>query len=172
MTPVQTWTVLVLLGILALLAVLLLILPSRAEAKEEAVPASGGPGSIVTVRKVGGVTSVVIRDGASDHWEGDGGVSLPLLPPEVTARLQPELYAEYTSPDTSAIRKYEIIDELYSMGFTLPYIKDLNDLYKREVQSALSPGGPAAGTPRKRAPVDLSHMAGPDMGDEFHTDNT
>lgn len=91
------------------------------------------PGSIVTVHRAGGVTSVEIRSHVSDHWEG-GGVAIALPPVEVTRIHEPELYAEYISPLTSAIRKYEIIEELYAKGFTLPYLKGLNEQYKKEMK--------------------------------------
>ena len=75
-----------------------------------------------------------IRQQVSDHWEGADGIALPLLGPEAAKRYEPALWAEYMDPGTSAIRKYEIVDEVYSLGFTLPYIKGLNEQYKREIR--------------------------------------
>lgn len=115
----------------------------------------GTPGGVVTVRKVGRVTSVVIHEGIHDHWEGADGVPVPLLPTEATKVHEPALYAEYMSPETSATRKYEIIDEVYSKGFTLPYIGGLNEQYKREMREALS-GAASDGMAEGRKPVDLT----------------
>ena len=53
------------------------------------VSVSAAEGSIVTVRKVGGVTSVVVHS----HWEGEDGITPPALPPEITRAREPELYA-------------------------------------------------------------------------------
>lgn len=87
--------------------------------------------SVVTVRRIGVHTSVTIR-GVADHWDESRGVALPPTPIEVTRAEEPELYAEYMSPDTSATRKYEIADHLYSMGYSLPLIPGLIEQWKRE----------------------------------------
>ena len=97
----------------------------------------------LTIRKVGRVTSVTIRTQAHDHWEGADGIQVGQIPTEVTRLYRPELYEEYMSAQTSAIRKYEIADELYAEGFTLPYIRGLHEQYKREVAEALKEGGDA-----------------------------
>ena len=120
--------------------------PSREGGAAGAPPQDGisvnpAEGSIVTVRKVGRITSVTIRSTVHDHWEGSGDISVPPLPIEVTKIERPELYEEYINPKTSAMRKYEIADDLYAEGFTLPYISGLNEQYKKEVSEALiSPG--------------------------------
>ena len=59
-------------------------------------------------------------------------------------------------PRTSAVRKYEIIDEVYALGFTLPYIKGLNEQYKRELKEALASGDPDGRTVSERTPANLS----------------
>ena len=136
------------LGIIAVVIVAVLIF-SPSKDKDSAAKPDGGisvnasEGSIVTVRKVGRVTSVTIRTQAHDHWEGSDGVQVPQIPTEMTRLYRPELYDEYMSPETSAIRKYEIADELYAEGFTLPYIRGLHKQYKREVAEALKDGGDA-----------------------------
>ena len=147
MTQIVMWLAAA-LGIIAVVIVAVLIFsPSRD--KDSAVKPDGGisvnasEGSIVTVRKVGRVTSVTIRTQAHDHWEGSDGVQVPQIPTEMTRLYRPELYDEYMSPETSAIRKYEIADELYAEGFTLPYIRGLHEQYKREVAEALKEGGDA-----------------------------
>lgn len=149
-------TVLVILGATLVGLLLLLFLPSdrKAPSPEDALDIRA-EGSIVTVRKVGHVTSVTIRGGIHDHWEGDEGVSLPYLQPEVTRREVPELYAEYMSPSTSAVRRYEIIEEVYAMGFTLPYIRGLSEQYKKEVREAIASGDPDSRAVLERTPVDL-----------------
>ena len=139
----------------------LVFLPSR-EGGAAGVPPQDGisvntaEGSIVTVRKVGRITSVTIRSTVHDHWEGSGDISVPPLPIEVTKIERPELYEEYINPKTSAMRKYEIADDLYAEGFTLPYISGLNEQYKKEVSEALiSPGDGkviAESTPARPSP--------------------
>ena len=80
----------------------------------------------------------------------------------MTRREQPELYAEYMDPGTSASRKYEIIDEVYALGYTLPYIRGLNDLYKKELKDAMESGDPDARTALERTPVNLTAASGKD----------
>ena len=116
----------------------------------------GGGGSIVTVRKIGPITSVTIRQQVNDHWDGQEGVAVPLLGPEAAKRYEPALWSEYMDPRTSAVRKYEIIDEVYALGFTLPYIKGLNEQYKRELKEALASGDPDGRTVSERTPANLS----------------
>lgn len=144
-----TWLV-ALLGLAAVAIIIILLLaptkdPASASGKEDAVAVNAAEGSIVTVRKVGRVTSVTIRSEVHDHWEGSDGVQLPPLPVGVTRQERPDLYAEYLSAETPALRKYEIADQLYSEGFTLPYIRGLHEQYKREL-----------GSGSRKAPVDLS----------------
>ena len=136
--------------------------PSREGGAAGAPPQDGisvntAEGSIVTVRKVGRITSVTIRSTVHDHWEGSGDISVPPLPIEVTKLERPELYEEYINPKTSAMRKYEIADDLYAEGFTLPYISGLNEQYKKEVSEALiSPGDGkviAESTPARPSPT-------------------
>lgn len=110
------------------------------------VSVSADSGSVITVRKVGGVTSVVVHS----HWEGDGGAPLPFLPSEVTRLNEPELYAEYLSEETSATRKYEIIDLIYGLGYTLPAIPGLHEKYLEERRAAAAAAAPA------KAPVDMT----------------
>ena len=135
--------------------------PSREGGAAGAPPQDGisvntAEGSIVTVRKVGRITSVTIRSTVHDHWEGSGDISVPPLSIEVTKIERPELYEEYINPKTSAMRKYEIADDLYAEGFTLPYISGLNEQYKKEVSEALiSPGDGkviAESTPARPSP--------------------
>ena len=144
MTTPLIWLVAV-LGVLAVALFFILVLsPSKDGGKEPSSRDDSGislntsEGSIVTVRKVGHVTSVTIRSTVHDHWEGSGNVPVPMIPIEVTRLEKPELYSEYINPETSAVRKYEIADELYAEGFTLPYIPGLNEQYKKEIADALA----------------------------------
>ena len=117
--------------------------------------------SVITVRRVGEVTSVSIRPPAvSDHWEGEEGITIPHLPVERTREDEPELYEEYLSPTVSATRKYEIIDDLYSRGYTLPYISGLYEQLREELRSA------RAARPRK-APVNLTPQQDPSSPDNL-----
>lgn len=156
---------LVLLSALSVVAivitVLLLCSPSKDSPKvpgkgEEGISVSAAEGSIVTVRKVGRMTSVTIRSTVHDHWEGADNIQVPMIPIEVTRLEKPDLYAEYISPETSAIRKYEIADDLYAEGFTLPYIRGLNEQYKKELAEALSDRSGDGHTIMERTPVDLT----------------
>ncbi|MBP3257633.1 MAG: hypothetical protein J6M23_06550 [Bacteroidales bacterium] len=126
----------------------------------------GGGGSIVTVRKIGPITSVTIRQRVNDHWDGQDGVAVPLLGPEAAKRYEPALWNEYMNPRTSAVRKYEIIDEVYALGFTLPYIKGLNEQYKREMREALASGDPDGRTVSERTPVNLTRNEKDDTGED------
>lgn len=171
----MTTPAIILVATLAAVAVVftVLLLVPQGDGEKKSLPSDGDisigtPGGVVTVRKVGRVTSVVIHEGIHDHWEGADGVPVPLLPTEATKVHEPALYAEYMSPETSAIRKYEIIDEVYSKGFTLPYIGGLNEQYKREMREALS-GAPSEGTAAARKPVDLTpgRKAPAGDGDDF-----
>ena len=159
MSTTLAWTVAVLLAVAAVFTLLLLIPPkgasSRPGGEEGGISVSAGD-SVVTVRKVGQVTSVLIREGVRDHWEGSDGIVLPPLPVEVTRREEPALYAEYLSPDTSAVRRYEIADDLYARGYTLPWIRGLDEQYRRERREALEGGDPDARTILERTPVDLT----------------
>ena len=98
------------------------------------VSINAAEGSIVTVRKVGSTTSVIIRSDIHDHWEGSDGIDISPAPIELTRREEPELYEEYMSPKTSASRKYEIADYIYSLGLTLPYIRGLHEQWQQEQQ--------------------------------------
>lgn len=160
----------------AVVFTVLLLLPQQGKEASGGRGADGGvavetPGGIVTVRKVGRTTAVLIRDDIHDHWEGAGGIDLPLLPVEVTRRERPELYAEYLSPDTSAIRKYEIADDLYAEGYTLPWIGGLHAQYKRELKEALEAGGDSR-TILERTPVDLTPRPGGDAPATLHIDDS
>ena len=178
---------LVILAAVGAAIIFLLLLPTAEKdiAKGiESISVSSDQGSVVTVRKVGRVTSVTIRGGVQDHWDGEGGVPVPLLPTEATKTHEPELYAEYMDPSTSAIRKYEIIDEVYALGFTLPYIRGLNEAYKKEMKEILASGDPDGRAIHERTPVNLTaaasgpryegldiddglrHVSPPDMGEE------
>ena len=179
----------VLAAVIAVLAVLLLQ-PEKAAPPEP--PREGdtheepSPEGVVTVRHAGQSMTIVIRDGTRlrDGMEGGGGITLPQLPTEAAARIFPALYSEYMSPDTSASRKYEIIDLLYDLGFTLPYTKGLYEQYRRERDEAGKAGGDAAvinestppAVPRdlrkartiRTAVIDesLRHVDQPDMEDD------
>ena len=150
------------LGAVALIIVAVLVFspskePSKPQGKgDEGVSVSAGEGSIVTVRKVGRMTSVTIRSSVHDHWEGSDSIQVPMIPVEVTRLEKPDLYAEYMSPETSAIRRYEIADELYAEGFTLPYIRGLNEQYKKEIAEALADRSGDGPTIAERTPVDLT----------------
>jgi hypothetical protein len=157
MPSIPAIVILLLICVAALAILYLLFVNLGGETPVSAAPVEGTvsvDAGLVTVRKVGPVTSVVIRGAVSDHWDG-GGVPLPLLPVELTRVHEPELWAEYMSPETSAARKYDIIDEVYAKGFTLPYLRGLNEQYRRE----LAEGGPIAGKAPGRAPVNLTGKA-------------
>ena len=89
------------LGAVALIIVAVLVFsppkePSKPQGKgDEGVSVSAGEGSIVTVRKVGRMTSVTIRSSVHDHWEGSDSIQVPMIPVEVTRLEKPDLYAEY-----------------------------------------------------------------------------
>ena len=151
---------LVILGASVLGLAVLLFLPRKGKGGDGVPPPNelsidSGAG-IVTVRKIGPVTSVTIRQGVSDHWEGPEGIALPLPGTEAARRHEPALWAEYMNPATSAIRKYEIIDEVYALGFTLPYIRGLNEQYQREMREALASGDPDSRAVHERTPVNLT----------------
>ena len=129
--------------------------PATPATEDESASARTGCG-IVTVRKVGRTTSSVFRQDVHEHWEGSDSVELPQLPIEVTLREEPELYAEYMSPGTPAVRKYEIADDLYGKGYTLPWIGGLNEQYKREIKEAQEGSDPDAKVILERTPVDLT----------------
>lgn len=157
----MTYPIFILLGILALalVAIVIVLVSPTASPEEKSLPQGESisvetQGSIVTVRKIGRVTSVSIHDGIRDHWEGPDGVPISPLSPESTRFYYPELYDEYMSSSTSAIRKREIIDEVYAMGFTLPHIPGLYEQYKRELEEAeKDPDGRTANEP---TPVNLT----------------
>ena len=113
---------------------------SKAEEKPER--------SVITVRKAGAVPAESARPKISDHWEGDGGAPVGQLPVEVTKKERPELYAEYMSVRTSAVRKYEIIEILYTEGYSLPFQPGLNEQYKKELLQQ--------NAERRRKPIDLT----------------
>lgn len=161
--------------LIALAAAFLLLCPTAPGRPSSPPPpgevsVSAAEGSIVTVRKVGGVTSVVVHS----HWEGEDGITPPALPPDITRAREPELYAEYMSPETTATRKYEIIDLVYGLGYTLPAIPGLHEQYMKEVrESSGKKGGKSpvnlserAGRPIKRLHIDRSVSPSdvPDMG--------
>ena len=168
----MTVPLLILIGILVCVVAglsLILLIPPKEDGAH--VRSSGGDvsvsaaGSIVTVRKVGGVTSVSIREDVHDHWEGEETVPLPFLSTEITRQKEPELFNEYLSPDTSAVRKYEIINELYDKGFTLPLIRGLHEQYKRETARERQ-RAPVNLTPQSVAPdPSLYAVPQPDMGE-------
>ena len=159
MTTPFVWLVATLFAAAAIFTVLVLFptkesSPSR-DGKDDGISITAG-GSVVTVRKVGRVTSVVIRNDIHDHWEGSDGIDIPQLPIEFTRLHEPALYAEYVSPETSAIRKYEIADDLYAQGYTLPYIRGLHEQYKREMKEAQEWGVTDAEASRGYSPANLS----------------
>lgn len=141
--PLLLWA----LALAAVVFTVLLLLPSGKDRKPKPEPEPVTEGDIVTVHRIGPVTSVVIRSSPRDHLEGTRNPSPPPVPPEVTREQFPELYSEYMDPATSAIRRYDIIAELYSMGFTLPYISSLHEQWKRETAPREeSPAAPAEKT--------------------------
>lgn len=179
MTAPAIWLVATLFAAAAIFTVLLLLPTkdgsSRPAGEDDGISVSA-EGSIVTVRKVGRVTSVVIRPDIHDHMEGGDSIELPELPIEVTRMREPELFAEYVSPETSAVRKYEIADDLYSRGYTLPWIKGLNEQYKKEMEKAKEGGGRNVRHPANLGRKDDGHkelspnralmgVRQPDMGD-------
>lgn len=111
----------------------------RTDAGDDGVSISADSGSIVTVRKIGRTTRVDIRRDLHDHWEGQGGIDLQPVGIETTRSLEPELFAEYMSPKTSATRKYEIVDYIYSIGLSLPHIRGLNEQWLREQEALRNP---------------------------------
>ena len=114
------------------------------------VSINAAEGSIVTVRKVGSTTSVIIRSDIHDHWEGADGIDISPTPVELTRREEPELYEEYMSSKTPASRKYEIADYIYSIGLTLPFIHGLHEQWQQEQQmnpaTERTPVNPKGGT--------------------------
>lgn len=149
----MTMTSIILAVLLASVAVALTVVfiftrePSSTGETSERI-SIGSHGSIVTVRKAGNVTSVDFRGGGLDHWEGDDNIKIPPPPVEETRRRWPDLYAEYVSEDTPPLRRREIADDLYAMGFTLPYIPGLYEQCQNALRSE-NPGG-------RRVPVNLT----------------
>lgn len=125
----------IIVAILLVLALLSMSSHGR-ESQDSGVSINTAEGSIVTVRKIGRTTRVDIRNDIHDHWEGSGGIDLQPVSIETTRQLEPELFAEYMSPKTSATRKYEIVDYIYSIGLTLPHLRDLNIQFRKEQQEA------------------------------------
>lgn len=133
MSTVITWFLVSLAGAIVILLVMILAAPSdQDKTKEPGVSINATRGSVVTVRKVGRTTRVDIHPDIHDHWEGSPGVDIAPTPIELTMREEPELYAEYMNPRTSASRRYAIADYIYSLGLTLPYIHGMNEQWKRE----------------------------------------
>lgn len=159
MSPSLFWVAVV--AALAIIIFLAFVVFGSPEGQKKNSPPSAdvsinaAEGSIVTVRKVGHTTRVVIRSDIHDHWEGSDGIDISPAPIEITKQEEPELYAEYMSPKTSAIRKYEIADYIYSLGLTLPYIHGLHEQWQKEretMSQAAAAGDPAAeSTPVNRA---------------------
>ena len=136
-----------------------LLSPSESHRAEQAsadVSINAAEGSIVTVRKIGNTTRVVIRSDIHDHWEGADGVEIQPAPIEITKKEEPALFAEYMSPKTPAVRKYEIADYIYSIGLTLPFIHGLHEQWQKEL--GIPPvGSPAPVEPsQEHTPVNLS----------------
>ena len=166
-------TLVLILAVAAAGLLVLVLVPTRKDAVpggDGGILVSGSEGSVVTLRRVGSLTSVVIQGGAAvhDHWEGSEGVVPPPLSPDAARRYEPALYEEYMSPSTSAVRRYEIIDELYGLGFTLPYIKGLAEQYRREVAEALAGGDPDGRTLMESTPVNLTPEAGSAPARKLH----
>ena len=130
-----------------ILALALFISPGDSASQQNSpsadVSINAAEGSIVTVRKIGRTTRVVIRSDIHDHWEGSDGIDISPAPIELTRHEEPELYEEYMSPKTSAIRKYEIADYIYSIGLTLPFIHGLHEQWQKENEKAASEINPA-----------------------------
>ena len=140
MSPFIFWTIIV-LAIISLLVLLIVLFMPSGTPRHQSEPAPGvsiaaAAGSIVTVRKVGSSTRVDIRPDIHDHWEGDRDIDVAPTPIEITRSEEPELYAEYMSPSTSATRKYEIADYLYGIGLCLPFIPGLHQQWLREQEAA------------------------------------
>ncbi len=131
-------------------SLMLMTADSSSKSNKESEVSISGENGIVTIRKVGRSTSVVIHSDTGDYWEGSDGISIPMTPIEATRRHEPELYAEYMSEKTSAIRKYEIAEELYSIGYTLPYQRGLHEQWVKEMR--LMEKEPA---PEDSVPIDL-----------------
>lgn len=145
MTP-ATYIAIAMAAVVVILIIALLIdtMLSRGNHRVETagVSINASDGSVVTVRKIGRTTRVDIRDDVHDHWEGSGAIAIKPVGIELTRQLEPELFAEYMSVETSATRKYEIADYIYSIGLSLPYIRGLNEKWRDE-QAAMAAGNPA-----------------------------
>ena len=156
-----TWLIAALVVIaFIVVAALLLTGQDKGSRQDGGLSLNTPPGSVVTVRKVGEITSVLIRENIRDHWEGADSIPLPLPSTDVTRREEPALYAEYMSPDTPATRKYEIIDEVYALGYTLPYITGLEEQRQKELREAAEGGDPDARVVHARTPINLTPKAG------------
>lgn len=113
---------------------------------------------VVRVQKAAGTS-------LEEELSSGGGALLPPPAVEITRREEPELYAEYVDPATSAARRYEIADDLYAMGYTLPFIPGMAEAYLNERKAALLAGGDArtilestpAGGPRRDNPHPARH---------------
>lgn len=141
--------------------------------KEDHVEIHASPGAIVTVRKIGPATRIDVRREKDEDWMSEP-LSIDPIPIEATRNAYPELYDEYMADETSAIRKYEIIDIIYSFGFTLPAIPGLQQLWKKE-QEELRKSEPAAVEGARTEPVRIAPQGveiktlGPlkEVGDNF-----
>jgi len=163
------------LMVIACAAALLLDPGEKGRAGQGAESVITAPGhSVITVRKVGRTTRVDIRADIHSHWEGEEGVAPKPTPVEVTRREQPELFEEYMSPEATATRKYAIVDELYSMGYTLPLIPSLHEQWVLEQQMvrAQQEDPPKEDPAPRRLNVDyaLSAVPMPPLGDEPGTE--
>ncbi len=94
---------------------------------------SDSPGGIITIRHVGTRTKISV---IPDYLEGQGEPA-GFVPTEAARDSFPELYEEYMSPETSATRKYEIADYIYSIGLTLPLQRGMYEQFKREVEERI-----------------------------------
>lgn len=126
------------------------ILRSHRPTDSSGLSINAGDRSIVTVRQIGRTTRVDIRPDVHDHWEGSGAIDIKPVGVELTRQLEPELFAEYMSVETSATRKYEIADYIYSIGLSLPYIRGLNEKWRAEQEALSKDSNPAT----EHTPID------------------
>ncbi len=124
------WIMFSVIAILVVAVCIIFLFSGRGGEKEDTEFSINARNSVVTVRKVGAQTKVIVEPIAEPVDEGE---SVDLESVESTRKAYPVLYEEYMSDSTPARRKYEILEQLSQVGYVLPYIEGLHDKYRREI---------------------------------------
>lgn len=127
------------IAVAAILIILVVLFVSRPkDTHTEQMEVETDSKSVVTVRKVAGVTRVSVKLEPEPSYAPfyDEDSRYPTLPPEVTRKEFPALYEEYMDDSVPALRRRDILVELYNMGYALPTVKDLQKRIDEEEQLA------------------------------------